>query len=163
MKSVPIKGSVNKVVYDDKKIKLMGSNAIVIELEGSQVKIQNAGSSRLEKVEYKMAGGGPPVGAPVQIELRGNEFKTLLEIAEKVKEQLFTIEGVYDIRDNWEEGKEEYRTNVNESIADLAGVSVLQIASTVQTAFEGRVPTSIKSLTKKSISESFIRRKCEMN
>lgn len=144
IKSIPIKGSINQVIYDNNTIKLMGSNSMVMELTGSQVKVINAGSSTLEKVEYKMAGGGPPVGAPVQIELRGNEFKTLLEIAEKVKEQLFTIEGVYDIRDNWEEGKEEYRTNVNERIADLAGVSVLQIASTVQTAFEGRVPTSIK-------------------
>ena len=100
----------------------------------------------LEKVEFKQAAGGPPVGAPVFIEISGDEFDTLLEISNIVKNELMSTEYVYDIRDTWEEGAKEMHLIVDEKKASLAQVSVFQIASSLQMAFSGQVVSSIKKI-----------------
>ncbi len=122
---------------------LPGTHGLLLENRASLRVIQN-GDRWLEKIEYRQAGGGPPVGAPVQFEIRGNDFEELRSVTREVKEILSGIEGVYDIRDNQEEGKQEYHVQINEARAAMAGVSVTQIASTIQTFFEGRVASSIK-------------------
>lgn len=121
-----------------------GAGELVLRVENGRMRILNKGYREIEKIEFKQAGGGPPVGAPVQIEVRGEDFAILREIAEIVKEKLYSINGVYDIRDNWEEGKEEFHVVIDERRASMAGISVSQIATTLQAAFEGRVATSIK-------------------
>ena len=120
------------------------TSAFEIDHEKMEVTALKKVNRRFEKIDFEQLGGGPPVGAPVQVEIRGDNFDTSLEIADKIKDILGKIDGVYDIRDNWEEGKEEFHTQINEQRAAMAGVSVAQIASSLQTAFEGRVSTSIK-------------------
>jgi|GEM_PF-359075 len=122
---------------------LPGTHGLLLENGGSLRVIQN-GERWLEKIEYMQAGGGPPVGAPVQFEIRGDDFEELRSVSRQVKEILSGVEGVYDIRDNQEEGKQEFHVQINEARAAMAGVSVTQIASTIQTFFEGRVASSIK-------------------
>lgn len=140
-----VTGTITHAVYNDNALTLVGTHSLVAEISATgRLTVLKQGQRTIEKLEFKQAGGGPPVGAPVQIELRGDSFETLLEISEIAKEKLTNIDGVYDIRDNWEQGKEEYHVNINEVLAAQAGVSVRQIATTLQAAFDGRVATSIK-------------------
>ncbi|MES0490969.1 MAG: efflux RND transporter permease subunit [Leptospirales bacterium] len=104
------------------------------------------GNIILEKLQFKELRGGPPIGEPISIQIRGDEFKTLREISDTIQLELSNIRGVFDIRDNWESDKEEYHVTINERRAARAGVSVMQIASTIQTAFDGNVATSIKKV-----------------
>ncbi|EMF70076.1 MMPL domain protein [Leptospira interrogans serovar Icterohaemorrhagiae str. Verdun HP] len=54
------------------------------------------------------------------------------------------VPGVTDIGDDFNEGKDEIRIKVNESLASTAGVSVFKVAQAINTAFQGTVATKIK-------------------
>ncbi len=99
---------------------------------------------KLVNLEFEKLVQGPPVGKPVAIEIKGDDFATLQEIAGKYKEILAQISGVLDIGDDFVEGKDEVRVYVNEPLASFAGVSVAQVATAINTAFQGTVATKIK-------------------
>ena len=122
-----------------------GSYDTIVELKGQVALNLKVGQRIFEKIEFKQVGGGPPVGSPVQIEIRGGDhMEDMLAVKDKVKEKLATIEGVYDIRDNWEDGKIEFHPNINERTAALAGVPFSQVGLTLLRSLEGEVATSIK-------------------
>ncbi len=141
-----VAGSVMDAVARGGQLYFLGESGGVYAVENNSKKTIRAPSRSFEKVSFKQVAGGPPVGDPVSIEIRGDEFPVLLEIAEDIKNKLATISGVFDIRDNWERGKVEYHAIIDEEKASLAGVSVFQLASTLQTAFDGKVATSIKKM-----------------
>jgi multidrug efflux pump subunit AcrB len=93
----------------------------------------------LEKIQ-----GGPPVGKPIAIEIRGDDYNILKKIAEDFKNEIKKVDGVIDIGDDYIDGKDEIRLTINESLASQTGLSVQQIALAVNTAFQGTVATTIK-------------------
>lgn len=123
---------------------LAGFKGLFAYYSENNVNILQFPENYIEKLEFAQAGGGPPVGAPVQLEIKGDDFAILRKIADFAKERLQLIDGVYDVRDNWEEGKEEFHVEIDEKRAMMAGITVAQIANSLQTAFEGRVATKIR-------------------
>jgi len=112
-----------------------------------KVKIGNKLSSvmdEFETLEFKVESKGPPIGKPVSISIRGNDFTQLKRLSKKFKEYMKTIKGLKDVKDDFEEGKQEIRLIVNESKAAMAGISVMDIASTVRICYSGNVATKIK-------------------
>ncbi len=99
---------------------------------------------KLEAMEFEKLKGGPPVGKPVAIEITGDRYEVLEEIAEKYKDVMATIDGVVDIDDDYEDGKEEVRLRFNESLASQARITVVQAAIAVNAAINGAIATSIK-------------------
>ncbi len=99
---------------------------------------------KLTNIEFQKLQGGPPVGRPVAIEITGDDFRILKEIAEKYKSLLLTIDGIVDIDHDFEEGKDEVQIKINERLAAQTGVHVTQIALAVNSAFQGAVATTIK-------------------
>ncbi|PJZ69506.1 MFS transporter [Leptospira perolatii] len=99
---------------------------------------------KLVNLEYEKMSGGPPVGKPVAIEIRGNEYATLIEIGNKFKEILAENQNATDVSDDFNEGKDEVRIKVSESMASTTGVSVARVAQAINTAFQGTVATKIK-------------------
>lgn len=99
---------------------------------------------KLVSMDMEKMQGGPPVGKPIAVEITGKDFETLEELAEKYKKVLATVDGVVDIEDTFEPGKEEIRLKVRENLASQAGVSVQSIAMAVNTAFQGTVATTLK-------------------
>ncbi|MCU0843776.1 MAG: efflux RND transporter permease subunit [Spirochaetes bacterium] len=97
-----------------------------------------------EKLEFKYVRNGPPTGMPVSVTIKGNEFDVLKKIADEYRAYLTTIKGLKDIKDNFEEGKEEIRIHINDRTAALAGISVFDIAATVRSCYEGTIATKIK-------------------
>lgn len=100
---------------------------------------------KLVNLEYEKLAGGPPVGKPIAIEIKGDDFNTLKDIAEKYKDALNQVKGVMDIGDDFVDGKDEVRIYVDEALASFAGVSVAQVATAINTAFQGTVATKIKN------------------
>ncbi|MBI2871213.1 MAG: efflux RND transporter permease subunit [Candidatus Omnitrophica bacterium] len=88
---------------------------------------------------------GPPSGKAVEVTLRGDDFEKLLDLAGVFKTELAKIEGVTDIKDDFEEGKEELRVSVDANAATQAGLTTRRIATAVRNAFEGGVATTIKT------------------
>jgi multidrug efflux pump subunit AcrB len=96
------------------------------------------------KLEFTEIHGGPPVGKAINVTIKGNDFDTLRKIAQEYKEHLLGIKGLKDVKDNFEEGKDEMRVIVDEKTAAMTGITVFDVASTVRSCYEGTVATTIK-------------------
>jgi multidrug efflux pump subunit AcrB len=101
-------------------------------------------SGRLVNLEFEKLAGGPPVGKPVAIEIKGDDFVTLQKIGADYKAVLNKIPGVVDIGDDFNEGKDEIRVSIDETLASFAGVSVQSVSLAINTALQGAVSTKIK-------------------
>lgn len=105
---------------------------------------KSKGIKGFTEISFDKVRAGPPVGKPVEIRLRSDSLQELDELADVVKDYLRGIPGVSDIRDNYEQGKDEIRVVVNEQDASKADLSVEDVALAVRTAFEGAIATTIK-------------------
>ena len=87
--------------------------------------------------------GGPPTGAAVNIEVKGPEFETIQDIANRLKTTLEDatdagrITGLVDIRDNLNSGRPEYRVEIDRERAAAFGLSTQQVALAVRGAVNG--------------------------
>lgn len=88
--------------------------------------------------------GGPPVGKPIAIEITGDEFPTLVEVAEKYKNVASQVDGVHDVDDTYRQGTPDLRVRIREDLAARAGVNTLQVAQAVTTAFRGVIATKLR-------------------
>lgn len=100
--------------------------------------------SKFKKISFEEIKHGPSVGKAVEVQIRGDDFTTLAEIAQQFKNELKKMPGVEDIQDDTESAVDELRIRINKELAAQAGVSVAQAAQTIRAAFEGAVATSIK-------------------
>lgn len=98
----------------------------------------------ISTISFEKLEMGPPVGKPIMIEVSGYEYPTLTEITEKIKTYMAGMNGVEDIKDDYEPGKEEIQISINKREAARLGLSVSQIAQTVRFAFEGGVATTFR-------------------
>jgi len=115
------------------------ADQIIAELRKKTKGIKGFTEFRIDKPE-----AGPPVGKPVEVKARGEDFDTLDEIAFEYIDYLKTIDGTTDVTWDHKPGKEEIRIKVDHDKAQTAGLSIAQIAKTVRGVFEGIIATQIK-------------------
>jgi multidrug efflux pump subunit AcrB len=98
-----------------------------------------------EDISFKVEviAGGPPVGKPVNVELKGKNFEEMSKIADEYMDYLQTIDGVYDISFDLEEGKTEYQYTINEQMAALTTVSTQDIATALNASYLGAEATKV--------------------
>ncbi len=82
---------------------------------------------------------GPPVGAPINIEVSGEDYERLITIAEQLKIYLAeaNIPGVEELKTDLQLGKPELLVDVDREKARRFGLSTLDIASELRTALFG--------------------------
>ena len=86
---------------------------------------------------------GPPVGAPVNIEISGEDFDEIVRITADIRELLNEavrtgqIEGLVDLADNLNTGQPELQVIVDRERAAQFGISTQKIAATVRRAISG--------------------------
>lgn len=97
-----------------------------------------------ERVSFEKPQAGPPVGAAVAVQVRGETFETLNQITDQISEFLENTEGVSDVMSDYEVGRGEIRVIVDEEKAARAYLAVGDIASTIRNVFRGGIATSIK-------------------
>ncbi len=94
-------------------------------------------------MDFEKDNPGPPVGAPVNIEITGEDFAVIARITGEIKTLLLdavsagTIPGLVDINDNLNTGRPELRVNIDRERAARFGISTQEIASTVRSAING--------------------------
>jgi multidrug efflux pump subunit AcrB len=87
----------------------------------------------VEKVEE-----GPSTGAPVNIEISGHDFAVLGDLAEKVRAEIEDIEGMVDLKDDFDRGRPEIQIRPDLEKAARLGLRREDVASTVRTAIRGQ-------------------------
>ncbi len=115
------------------------ADEIMLSMRPDIKKVEGFKEVRLDPVRP-----GPPVGKPVAVRIRGEDFTVLNKIADQFKKELHTMDGVYDIKDDYEPGKGELMIDVDELAALRAGLTFNDIALTVRQAFEGMTATLIR-------------------
>jgi len=100
--------------------------------------------SREMKINVKIQEHGPPVGDPVNVEIRGEDFNTLNKIATEYITYLKEVKGVYDIKTDFEPGKTEFRYKTDEVMASRAKISVRDVATAINASFEGAKATTVR-------------------
>ncbi|MRR39619.1 efflux RND transporter permease subunit, partial [bacterium] len=80
---------------------------------------------------------GPPVGAPISIEVAGEDYDQLARLTAQVKKTIADIPNLIDLKDNYNTGKPEILIEVDREKAALLFMSTAQIAGTVRSAISG--------------------------
>jgi multidrug efflux pump subunit AcrB len=98
------------------------------------------GPSELNFLEWRE---GPPVDPAVEVRIRGDDFLVLREVADEMKGYLTTIDGIRDISDDFEPGKEEARIIIDDDKASLMGLDTATIGLTIRYAIDGGIASAI--------------------
>ncbi len=96
--------------------------------------IKGQAGARIEVNEPEM---GPPTGPPVNIEIAGDDFTVLGNLAEKIQRIIRKIDGIVDLRDDYDKGRPELRIVIDREKASLYGLNTQKIAGMVRTAING--------------------------
>ncbi|MDP7318415.1 MAG: efflux RND transporter permease subunit, partial [SAR324 cluster bacterium] len=81
---------------------------------------------------------GPPTGAPLNIEVRGEDYPTMLQTVEAIKRRIKNIPGLVDLTDDFDRSRPEVKVMINRDKAARLGLRAREIAGTVRTAFNGK-------------------------
>ena len=87
---------------------------------------------------------GPPTGPPVNIEISGDDFNVLGELSNKIKREIQSIEGIADIKDDYDKGRPEIKITIDRERASLYKLNTASIASTIRTAINGTVASKYR-------------------
>ncbi len=80
---------------------------------------------------------GPPTGAPINIEIAGDDFEILGRIAKTIRELIANIPFVVDIRDDYVAGTPTVRIKLDRQKAAIFGLSTDNIGTALKTAYNG--------------------------
>ncbi len=83
---------------------------------------------------------GPPVGKPINIEVKGEDYLELIAYVEELKKILedANVPGVDQLKTDLELGKPMLEISINREAARRFNVSTMQIASEIRTALQGK-------------------------
>jgi len=87
---------------------------------------------------------GPPVGAPISVEVSGDDFHEVGEYAQAIMRDIAAIDGVTDLENNYRVGRPELRLNIDRGAAKRVGVSSASIGDTVRTAVAGTKASTLR-------------------
>lgn len=88
-------------------------------------------------------GAGPPGGQPIEVQLLGDDFESLLVASADLRSELSTFDGVEDINESYRYGKREFRLSLKEDARQL-GITLTDLARQVRAAFWGEEPLKVQ-------------------
>jgi CzcA family heavy metal efflux pump len=80
---------------------------------------------------------GPSVGAPVSIEISGEDYGQLASISRTIREKIKNVRGIVDLKDDYNTGRPEVEIIIDREKAGLLWTNTGQIAATVRAAIAG--------------------------
>ena len=80
---------------------------------------------------------GPPVGAPINIEIQGDEYDILAQIADTLKDKIRDVPGVVDLTHDYNPGLPEIKVDIDKERAALLGLDAYTIGFLIKGAVNG--------------------------
>jgi multidrug efflux pump subunit AcrB len=105
-----------------------------VSMEEIRGRVENIPGAKITVAEQEE---GPPTGAPINIEIAGDDFEILGRIAKTVREIIAQIPFVVDIRDDYVEGTPTVRIRLDRQKAALFGLNTDNIGTALKTAYNG--------------------------
>ena len=97
------------------------------------------------RIEVKILEQGPPVGAPIQLVVRGPQIGELKRLSKEIQASLAQVSGVIDIRDNF--GRDSYllKLHLDDNQLRSVGQTPAQVKLLTALAFSGAPVTSFRA------------------
>lgn len=80
---------------------------------------------------------GPPTGAPINIEISGDDFRVLGNLAKQIQEVVSTVPFIEDIQDDYVEGTPSVQVRIDRQKAAMFDLSTSAIGFALKTAYNG--------------------------
>ena len=100
--------------------------------------------SGVQSLTIKEQNWGLPIGAPIEIAVRGKDYEIVYQIAQELKRYLNIINGVKDVKDDYQPGKWEMRVEILGDKAAIYNVDVATIALALRTSIGGTEVSEIR-------------------
>lgn len=129
IKNIPIKDKV--------------SSSFVLNLPSDQfetLKVQINSSAKPfpgAKITAKKEKEGPPTGAPILIEISGEDYRTLAELTAQIEKKISDIEGISDVKNDLIEGLPEIRFIPNRIKLAIFNLDTSTVATFIRAAING--------------------------
>ena len=117
--------------FVDESLRRQSSFETIEEIRGELSGLTGA------EIELTKERAGPPVGAPISVEVSGEDFEILGRLSARIKRVVADVPGVVDLKDDYDRGRPEIRIVVDREAAALAGLNTRLVASTVRSAIYG--------------------------
>ena len=124
--------NIGSIILELAKSELRDSNADEVSQKWRELVGPIPGAKRLNF----LSSAAGPVGLPVDIRLTGRDFASLQAASAEIREELEKIDGLYDIRDTYSEGKSELKIKLKDNARAL-GLSAADLGRQVRNAFYG--------------------------
>ena len=98
----------------------------------------------IERLNFAVDSGGPPVGRPVTIRVVGSDDKQRLALADLVANRLQNMDGIKDLDRDDKKGKEQINIDIDFIRLADASLTVSDVARNIRLAFDGEVVTSVR-------------------
>lgn len=133
-----------EIVVTLKKKRKLKSSAVVQIIKNKLATI-NLEGARIEYIlQENVFASGMATSAPVTVELKGNDLKTLEKLTREVEAGLSATKGIYGIKDDLSEPSPEVKVYIDKDKAALYGLSVTDIAQTSLIGLKGYVASKLK-------------------
>lgn len=84
-------------------------------------------------------------GAPVVIEIKGEEVVLIEELSNEIKERLSSVKGIYDLKTSMEKGAPEVNIAIDRLKSGIYGVDITSVASQVKEKLNGKTAGSYET------------------
>jgi HAE1 family hydrophobic/amphiphilic exporter-1 len=113
---------------------------ILEKIRGQLPKLKGVRFESIDMGQMMMGGSS----SPIEIKLFGKDLLELKKIADVITDRIRDVEGLRDVTHSFAEGKPEYQIAIDRERASRLGLTVGQVANTVQTVTLGRVATQYR-------------------
>jgi len=128
---------------EDKLKRKRISTEIVDDIRSKLPSIEGAKYEFMDMAQSVITGGGRQE-ASIQLKLFGKDLEVLEDISKSAMREVETIKGVYDLGSSLEKGRPELQLRIDRHRASQLGLTVNQIASSLQNAVQGKVATLLR-------------------
>lgn len=84
-------------------------------------------------------------GAPVIIEIKGEEIALIDELSQEIKEKISSVPGLFDVKTSLEKGAPEVNVSIDRLKSGIYGIDIATVAGQVQEKLNGKTAGSFES------------------
>lgn len=125
----------NRKLKSSDIVQIIKDKLAVADLEGANVEYI---------LQENVLAAGMAVQAPITLEIKGSELKTLGDIAYEAQKKLGSIQGIYGVKNNLSEPSPETKVFIDKDKASMYGLSVTDIAQTALIGLKGYISSKLK-------------------
>lgn len=132
--------TINFVDFEERNGK--STNDILEELADKMVGLYPGVTLTVERQNE-----GPPTGKPINLEIRGKEFNTILDLTDDIRAEInkANIPGIEELQIDLDKEKPELLIHIDREKARRYGLSTAQVADAIRTALFGKEISDFKS------------------